>query len=203
MTTTYEDRGEDIGLRERKKQQTRRAIHEAAFRLIDEQGLEATTIEQICQSADVSTRTFFNYYPSKAAAAFELLGSAIDEELVERFRSAEGGLVSALCDVIGGRADLGPNHSNVKQLIMRHPELLSTVSQMMLEVRGQFVALAAERAESPEQAELAVTLVMAAVGRVMHDDSAADAPLGQRLRETVQLMAEVNSQPLCPVATRA
>ena len=57
------------GLRERKKQQTRVALHEAAYRLVQEQGLEGTTIDQICLEADVSSRTFFNYYPSKAAAA--------------------------------------------------------------------------------------------------------------------------------------
>lgn len=203
MTTTYEDQASEVGLRERKKQQTRTAIHEAAFRLIDTQGLEATTIEQICQEADVSSRTFFNYYPSKAAAAFEISGSAIDDELVARFRAAEGGLVDALCEAIGGSADRGPTHAKVKSLVMRHPELLATVSRMMIDVRGQFVALAAERARSPEQADLAVTLVMAALGRVMHDESAPDAPLVDRLRQTVGQLVEVNGQTLCPNVERS
>jgi AcrR family transcriptional regulator len=196
MTSITEDSASDLGLRERKKQHTRTAIHEAAFRLIDEHGLEATTIEQICSEADVSSRTFFNYYPSKAAAAFEIPGSAIDEDLRERFNSATGGLVGALCDVMGYRTDLGPNHLKVKKLVMRHPELITTMSQMMGEVRGQYVALAEERASSREQAELAVTLVMSAAVRVMHDESDSDVPMAKRLRETVDLIVAVNSEQL-------
>jgi AcrR family transcriptional regulator len=203
MTTIFEDRPDEVGLRERKKQQTRTAIHEAAFRLIDKHGLEATTVEQICSEADVSSRTFFNYYRSKAAAAFEIPVAAIDEELLARFRSAEGGLVDALCEAVGGSADHGPTHFKVKSLVMRHPELLPTVSQMMSEVRGQFVALAAERAQTPEQADLAVTLVMAALGRVMQDESAPDAPLVGRLRKTVDQLVKVNSDQLHPTAVRS
>jgi AcrR family transcriptional regulator len=199
MTTIHEDRAEEVGLRERKKQQTRIAIHEAAFRLIDEQGLEATTIEQICQEADVSSRTFFNYFPSKAAAALELPGIGIDDELLARFRSAEGSLVHALCEAIGTGADRGPNHATVKSLVMRHPDLLAIVSKMMVEVRDQFVTLAAERADTLEQAELAVTLVMAAMGRVMHDENALDIPLATRLRESVDRMVEVAGFPMRPI----
>ncbi|HEY4268125.1 MAG TPA: helix-turn-helix domain-containing protein [Galbitalea sp.] len=198
MTTISEERADDIGLRERKKQHTRAAIHEAAFRLIDEQGLEATTVEQICQEADVSTRTFFNYYPSKAAAALELPGTGIESEIAQQFRAAEGGLVAALCDVVGGSAELGPSHVRMKQLVGRRPELLTTMTTMMVEVRGKFIALAAERASSHEQAELAVTLVMAALARVMHDERGADVPLAQRLRETVDQLVEVSGEQLPP-----
>ena len=53
------------GLRERKKQKTREAIHRAAMRLIARQGYEETTIEQIAEAAEISPSTFFNYFPSK------------------------------------------------------------------------------------------------------------------------------------------
>ncbi|HEX4402926.1 MAG TPA: TetR family transcriptional regulator [Galbitalea sp.] len=199
MTTIHEDRAEEVGLRERKKQQTRVAIHEAAFRLIDEQGLEATTIEQICQEADVSSRTFFNYFPSKAAAALELPGLGIDDELLARFRTAEGSLVHALCEAVGASADRRPDHAAVKSLVMRHPDLLAIVSKMLVEVRDQFVALAAERADTSEQAELAVTLVMAAMGRVTHDENVLDVPLAIRLRESVDRMVEVAGIQMRPI----
>jgi AcrR family transcriptional regulator len=198
MTSLIEDSAE-IGLRERKKQQTRNAIHEAALHLIDEQGLEATTIEQICQDADVSTRTFFNYFPSKAAAALEIAGTTIDPEIRDRFRGATGTLVAALCDAVGSTAELGPSHLRMKQLILRRPELLTILSQMMVEVRGQYIALASERAATSEQAELAVSLVMSALGRVMHDDNSSDAPLATRLRETVDLLVGVSGAPLAPL----
>ncbi len=198
MTTVVEDHSEEVGLRERKKQQTRVAIHEAAFGLVDSQGLEATTIDQICQEAEVSGRTFFNYYPSKAAAALDLRGSDLEPSVRASFHAAQGGLVAALCEAIGNTAELGPSHSRVKPLILRHPELMSTLSQMMGEVRGQFVALAAERARGRDQAELAVTLVMAALSRIMHDDDDTEVSLSEQLLDTVGRLVEVGREELGP-----
>jgi len=53
------------GLRERKKQKTRMAIQREAMRLFQEQGYDATTIEQIAEAVEISPSTFFNYFPSK------------------------------------------------------------------------------------------------------------------------------------------
>jgi len=202
MTTIIEGEAIDLGLRERKKQQTRSAIHEAAFRLIETQGLEATTIEQICSEADVSVRTFFNYFPSKAAAALELPDTAFDDGAVERFHAAHGSLIAALCDAMSGFAERGPSHKRMKSLITRNPELIPTLSQRMVELRGQFVALAAERASDEHEAELAVGLVMAAMSRMMHQDqiaaagSAGEEPLPDRLRAAIDELVAVNGAQL-------
>lgn len=54
-----------LGLRERKKQQTKRALERAAFDLFAEQGYEETTVEDIAAAAQVSRASFFRYFGSK------------------------------------------------------------------------------------------------------------------------------------------
>jgi len=53
------------GLRERKKQKTKEAIHRAAMRLFQKRGYAETTIEHIAAAAEISPSTFFNYFPNK------------------------------------------------------------------------------------------------------------------------------------------
>jgi AcrR family transcriptional regulator len=68
--STYPVADPPVSLRERKKLATRRQLRRAALELVGERGLANVTVEDIAEAADVSPRTFFNYFPSKEAALF-------------------------------------------------------------------------------------------------------------------------------------
>src|SRR5262245_22638787 len=67
------------GLRERKKQATRQAIHEAAMKLFAERGYDATTIADIADAAGISPRTFFSYFSAKEEVVFQKFDMAYEE----------------------------------------------------------------------------------------------------------------------------
>jgi len=69
-----------MGLRERKKAETRSALSWAAIRLTAERGFDNVRVEDIANAAGVSPRTFNNYFSSK--------GEAIVSRHVDRFHRA-------------------------------------------------------------------------------------------------------------------
>jgi AcrR family transcriptional regulator len=68
----------EMGLRERKRQQTRQELISAAMRLFEERGYEQATVAEIASAAGVSTKTFFNYFASKDEVLFPHLSRRID-----------------------------------------------------------------------------------------------------------------------------
>lgn len=60
---------------ERKKKETRQKIIKAALDLIQQQGFDKTTMEQIAEAADVARKTLYNYFPVKEAIVDEYVRS--------------------------------------------------------------------------------------------------------------------------------
>ena len=88
-------------LRERKKSETRRRLAVAAVELLAEEGEEGVTIAAIADRADVSTRTFHNYFQKREDAFFhfiEVITSRWKTKLAEL--PAEDGPIRNIRDIL-------------------------------------------------------------------------------------------------------
>jgi AcrR family transcriptional regulator len=80
----------ELGLRERKKRQTRQSIFETASRLFAERGFDAVTVSEVARAADVSEVTVFNYFPTKEDLFFGGM-EVFEEQLLEAVRRRGAG----------------------------------------------------------------------------------------------------------------
>ncbi|WP_308258700.1 TetR/AcrR family transcriptional regulator [Saccharothrix obliqua] len=139
------------GLRDRKKRQTRAALGRAAVTLVAERGYDQVTVEDISNAADVSPRTFFNYFASKddALAAPDPDGGARLRARVVG-RPAEEGPVAAvhaavlaeITEELAGDRELWLLRMRVVQ---QYPELLARVFAGGEAAERQLAAGIAER----------------------------------------------------------
>jgi AcrR family transcriptional regulator len=91
------------GLRERKKQKTRETIIKVALELFVERGYEETTIAEIADAAEISPRTIFAYFPSKADILFYDMPEILERlAQVLRDRPEGASALDALRDFIAG-----------------------------------------------------------------------------------------------------
>ena len=118
------------GLRERKHAETRSRLEEAAVHLALKDGLEKTTIDAMSVMANVSPRTFFNYFESKEDA---ILGVYVDEkahdESIDTLQfSADDDIVESVVELvirfINPSKDSHKLHKKRRELIRQYPALL-------------------------------------------------------------------------------
>ena len=142
-----------LGLRERKKRQTRELLERTARRLFAERGFERVSVAEIAKAADVSEATVFNYFPTKEDLVYggmqtfeDALLHAIRERPVGepiltafgRFILEPRGLLAA-ADA-GAAEELG----SVSRLIASSPALLTREAQILAHYTDALAGVIAE-----------------------------------------------------------
>jgi AcrR family transcriptional regulator len=190
----------ECGLRERKKARTREAIINAAIDLFEQQGYDATTVEEIAAAADVSERTFFRYFESKLDVVMaqktdatpdleaHLANRPPGERPLEAFRQV---LLEELGELLAG------DELRVRQfqVVMRTPALRSFAHEHFNEHRDELARAFAKRMELPDDALAPQVMATAAAGVVWTvvdrwvADGAAPARLAPLLEKGFRLLA--------------
>ncbi|MDT5126718.1 MAG: hypothetical protein QOH54_2362 [Mycobacterium sp.] len=174
------------GLRERKKVDTRRALSDAAMQLAFERGLENVTRDEIAARADVSLRTFNNYFGNKyEAVAYRQIQRMERSLSAFRERPADEPLWTAITEAIleplaaEGAVGVLPTHGQLAEIrkVARAPEMRVTISKKLF---ADWVAAIAERTGTDPERDMYPRLVagvMRAVGEAAIDAyTVADPP---------------------------
>ena len=133
-----------IGRREKRKIEIRGRIEDAAYRLFKAQGIEDTSIEQICEEADVARRTFYGYFPNKHALLGGLGVSRLYSQsepmlrqLMENYSTTRDRL-EAMIDYI--ESNFAAYENVDRQLILLAPSTFANNTEQQREIGNSAIA---------------------------------------------------------------
>jgi len=188
---------EHLSLRERKKQATREALSHAAWRLMLERGLSAVTPEAVAEAAEVSPRTFRNYFASREEAIIDGLvqrgGGSIPDEIRARpageplWDSFMQVLPTAVTQLVGAREDL----HLLMQVVNESPAMFAQHLVVFERSHTILTELIAERTGTDIRRDLAPRLLAAAVGMALRTsveiwaEGDVDATLPDLIRQSL------------------
>lgn len=163
------------GLRERKKQEARKRISDAATALFTERGFDDVTIAEIAEAAGYSKVTVFNYFPRKEDMFLDLQPEA-ESLLVGAIRERPPGkpvaeAVRELMHRLHGErhalSGLAPHTATFGRVIGNSPALRDRAREQRDELAAAVAALVAEETGDPAGAALVGDLLLTTVSAVV------------------------------------
>lgn len=186
------------GIRDKKRRETKRRIIDEAVRLVQANGYGSVTVEDICQAAEISRRTFFNYMDSKDEAVLGVFPFVFTPASLERIRTTPtGNMIDLIVTSLETVEDAyGPNQETRQRMLDNNPELLHAEAARkrgMLTDLGRAVGdhlehFPADRVtdwEVQEETHMIVGLFSTAMARYLWNPSTHEDPL-EGLRHTAQ-----------------
>ena len=174
-----------MGVREERKAATRSEIQRATLDLLEESGLEATTVARIAERAGISERTFFRYFDSKEAAAVpgqgELIDALVGRELDPSLSSAR--IFRELLDVCRGqfaREMEQQEFLRISRLLLSEPGLLRMVARQELDLVSVLSGSLTERGLLDPMRALLVAELITCTWRVAWQRFAHEEETGSR-----------------------
>lgn len=161
------------GLRERKRRATREAIEREALELALVHGYDNVTVEMICERANISPRTFFNYAGSKERAVLGIGPPLPDQSHRDAYLGGMGGspledLVSLMVKTL---TELGGvnNETMLKRhrVMQENPHLALKEYAQMEEVENVIVDLVRRRLDAEEPARTDETATRSEAGMIV------------------------------------
>ena len=116
------------GRREKRKQEIRERIEQAAYRLFRQRSIDSVSIEQICDQADVARRTFYGHYPNKQALLKALSQSRVRftaDDMVHRIMAEQADTPARINAMIDYMEENLAGYTDVdRALILQAPDAL-------------------------------------------------------------------------------
>ncbi|TCN37522.1 TetR family transcriptional regulator [Kribbella orskensis] len=142
--------GRGMGLRELKRERTRRLISDKAFELFTDHGFGRTTVEQIAAAAEVGPSTLYRYFPTKERLVLEFVEDSLFGALAWfREQPADTNLPDALQSVIERVLDqMESNPDRVRtvyDLAGRTPSLSAHLAEVIWRWRNELTVELAGR----------------------------------------------------------
>ena len=188
------------GLRERRKQEARQAISDAAMALFAARGFDEVTISQVADVAGVSKMTVTNYFPRKEDLVFdraEMLIRSLADAVAAR-SPGEGLLAAIRRDyaerIAAGDVTLGPPTATFARMV-RSSHALTSRAREIADLREQALgdAIAAETGTNDPQQRI-VAAQLASVHRVLFAEAARRILFGQPRYEICQVLTAAASR---------
>lgn len=186
------------GIRDRKRRETKRRIIDEAVKLVQANGYDSVTVEDICRAAEISRRTFFNYMDSKDEAVLGVFPFVFTPASLERIRTTPtGNMIDLIVTSLETVEDFyGPDQETRQRLLDSNPELLHAVEARkrgMLTDLGHAVGEHLEHFPADrgtdwgvrEETHMIVGLFSTAMSRYLWNPSTTEDPL-EGLRHTAQ-----------------